>query len=97
MDPTDQKKTACYDIDVEVDDPLKGQMNSFLSSTTNQQEIAALEMKVGPPVSHCHLHLTGIFRRVVIKGERVCYKSVIDSCTGFVYYRSMRRLSTLTS
>lgn len=46
VDPTDQKKTACYDIDVEVDDPLKGQMNSFLSSTTNQQEIAALEMKV---------------------------------------------------
>uniref|UniRef100_A0A8C9V3D3 SWI/SNF related BAF chromatin remodeling complex subunit D2 n=1 Tax=Scleropages formosus TaxID=113540 RepID=A0A8C9V3D3_SCLFO len=39
VDPNDQKKTACYDIDVEVDDPLKGQMNSFLSSTTNQQEI----------------------------------------------------------
>lgn len=51
VDPTDQKKTACYDIDVEVDDPLKGQMNSFLSSTTNQQEIAALEMKV-----RLHLH-----------------------------------------
>lgn len=46
VDPTDQKKTACYDIDVEVEDPLKSQMNSFLSSTTNQQEIAALEMKV---------------------------------------------------
>lgn len=46
VDPNDQKKTACYDIDVEVDDPLKGQMTSFLSSTTNQQEIATLEMKV---------------------------------------------------
>ncbi|XP_056152850.1 SWI/SNF-related matrix-associated actin-dependent regulator of chromatin subfamily D member 2 [Lampris incognitus] len=46
VDPNDQKKTACYDIDVEVDDPLKGQMNSFLTSTTNQQEIAALEMKI---------------------------------------------------
>ncbi|XP_023649482.1 SWI/SNF-related matrix-associated actin-dependent regulator of chromatin subfamily D member 2 isoform X1 [Paramormyrops kingsleyae] len=46
VDPNDQKKTACYDIDVEVDDPLKGQMTSFLSSTTNQQEIAALEMKI---------------------------------------------------
>lgn len=46
VDPTDQKKTACYDIDVEVEDLLKSQMNSFLSSTTNQQEIAALEMKV---------------------------------------------------
>lgn len=47
VDPNDQKKTACFDIDVEVDDPLKAQMTSFLSSTTNQQEIAALEMKVG--------------------------------------------------
>ena len=46
MESLEQKKTACYDIDVEVDDPLKGQMNGFLSSTTNQQEIAVLEMKV---------------------------------------------------
>ncbi|KAG2460578.1 SMRD2 regulator, partial [Polypterus senegalus] len=46
VDPNDQKKTACYDIDVEVDDPLKGQMSGFLSSTTKDQEIAALEMKV---------------------------------------------------
>ena len=46
MDPNDQKKTACFDIDVEVDDPLKAQMTGFLSSTTNQQEIATLEMKV---------------------------------------------------
>lgn len=52
VDPTDQKKTSCYDIDVEVDDPLKGQMNSFLSSTTNQQEIAALEMKVHTACRH---------------------------------------------
>ena len=33
----DQKKTACYDIDVEVDDTLKTQMNSFLLSTASQQ------------------------------------------------------------
>ncbi|XP_062859311.1 SWI/SNF-related matrix-associated actin-dependent regulator of chromatin subfamily D member 2 [Trichomycterus rosablanca] len=46
VDPNDQKKTACFDIDVEVDDPLKSQMSSFLSSTTNQQEIAGLEMKI---------------------------------------------------
>ncbi|XP_062331120.1 SWI/SNF-related matrix-associated actin-dependent regulator of chromatin subfamily D member 2 isoform X1 [Osmerus eperlanus] len=46
VDPNDLKKTACYDIDVEVDDPLKVQMNSFLSSATNQQEFAALEMKI---------------------------------------------------
>ncbi|XP_056409039.1 SWI/SNF-related matrix-associated actin-dependent regulator of chromatin subfamily D member 3-like, partial [Hyla sarda] len=46
VDPTDQKKTACYDIDVEVEDPLKGQMSSFLLSTANQQEIAALDNKI---------------------------------------------------
>ncbi|XP_046887578.1 SWI/SNF-related matrix-associated actin-dependent regulator of chromatin subfamily D member 2 isoform X3 [Hypomesus transpacificus] len=46
VDPNDLKKTACYDIDVEVDDPLKVQMNSFLSSATNQQEFATLEMKI---------------------------------------------------
>ncbi|XP_037285259.1 brahma-associated protein 60 isoform X1 [Rhipicephalus microplus] len=41
----DTKKTACYDIDVEVDDPLKAQMNSFILSTANQQEIQALDNK----------------------------------------------------
>ncbi|XP_056323114.1 SWI/SNF-related matrix-associated actin-dependent regulator of chromatin subfamily D member 3 [Danio aesculapii] len=46
VDPNDQKKTACYDIDVEVDDPLKGQMNGFLLSTANQQEIASLDNKI---------------------------------------------------
>ncbi|XP_048196444.1 SWI/SNF-related matrix-associated actin-dependent regulator of chromatin subfamily D member 3 isoform X2 [Perognathus longimembris pacificus] len=43
VDPSDQKKTACYDIDVEVEEPLKGQMSSFLLSTANQQEISALD------------------------------------------------------
>ncbi|KAL7977142.1 hypothetical protein Chor_009091 [Crotalus horridus] len=46
VDPNDQKKTACYDIDVEVDDPLKAQMSNFLASTTNQQEIASLDIKI---------------------------------------------------
>ncbi|PIO38182.1 hypothetical protein AB205_0133170, partial [Aquarana catesbeiana] len=46
VDPNDQKKTACYDIDVEVDDPLKAQMSNFLQSTTNQQEIANLDVKI---------------------------------------------------
>uniref|UniRef100_A0A4W4G4A1 DM2 domain-containing protein n=1 Tax=Electrophorus electricus TaxID=8005 RepID=A0A4W4G4A1_ELEEL len=46
VDPSDHKKTACYDIDVEVDDPLKTQMSGFLLSTANQQEIASLENKI---------------------------------------------------
>ncbi|XP_016095746.1 SWI/SNF-related matrix-associated actin-dependent regulator of chromatin subfamily D member 3-like isoform X1 [Sinocyclocheilus grahami] len=46
VDANDQKKTACYDIDVEVDDPLKSQMNGFLLSTANQHEIASLDNKI---------------------------------------------------
>jgi len=42
----DHKKTACYDIDVEVDDTLKTQMNSFLLSTASQQEIQGLDNKI---------------------------------------------------
>merc|ERR1719318_1128920 len=40
------KKTACYDIDVEVDDTLKVQMNNFLLSTASQQEIQTLDTKI---------------------------------------------------
>ncbi|XP_053374685.1 SWI/SNF-related matrix-associated actin-dependent regulator of chromatin subfamily D member 1-like isoform X3 [Mercenaria mercenaria] len=42
----DSRKTACYDIDVEVDDTLKQQMNSFLLSTQSQNEIANLDSKI---------------------------------------------------
>jgi len=60
VDPNDQKKTACYDIDVEVDDPLKAQMSNFLASTTNQQEIASLDAKVwgSPPPSRAPQYLS---------------------------------------
>jgi len=43
---TESKKTACYDIDVEVDDTLKTQMNNFLLSTASQQEIQSLDNKI---------------------------------------------------
>uniref|UniRef100_A0A182PL36 DM2 domain-containing protein n=1 Tax=Anopheles epiroticus TaxID=199890 RepID=A0A182PL36_9DIPT len=42
----DGKQTACYDIDVEVDDALKHQMNSFLMNTASQQEIQVLDGKI---------------------------------------------------
>ena len=42
----ENKQTACYDIDVEVDDTLKNQMNSFLMSTASQQEIQGLDAKI---------------------------------------------------
>lgn len=46
VEGTDQKKTSCYDIDVEIDDPLKSQLNQFLLSTTSQQEIQQLDNKI---------------------------------------------------
>ncbi|XP_055913544.1 brahma-associated protein of 60 kDa isoform X2 [Eupeodes corollae] len=42
----ENKQTACYDIDVEVDDTLKNQMNNFLVSTASQQEIQGLDSKI---------------------------------------------------
>lgn len=44
--PHDAKQTACYDIDVEVDDTLKAQMNDFLLSTSNMHEIQGLDAKI---------------------------------------------------
>ncbi|CAB4063256.1 SMARCD [Lepeophtheirus salmonis] len=48
---SDQKKTACFDIDVELDDTLKTQMNSFLLSTSSQQEILSLNSKIHETVN----------------------------------------------
>lgn len=42
MEGVEQKQTACYDIDVEVDDTLKAQMNNFLLSTASQLEIQVI-------------------------------------------------------
>lgn len=46
VEGVEQKQTACYDIDVEVDDTLKTQMNSFLLSTASQVEIQSLDNKI---------------------------------------------------
>ncbi|XP_044178824.1 SWI/SNF-related matrix-associated actin-dependent regulator of chromatin subfamily D member 1-like [Acropora muricata] len=42
----ENKRTTCYDIDVEVDDTLKAQMQSFLLSTASQNEITAYDNKI---------------------------------------------------
>jgi len=52
VEGTEQKKTACYDIDVEVDDTLKAQMNNFLLSTASQQEIQSLDNKIHETVEN---------------------------------------------
>ncbi|XP_055862133.1 SWI/SNF-related matrix-associated actin-dependent regulator of chromatin subfamily D member 1-like isoform X4 [Biomphalaria glabrata] len=51
----DAKKTACYDIDVDIDDSLKHQMNSFVMSTQNQAEITALDSKIHETVENINL------------------------------------------
>ncbi|VDN35343.1 unnamed protein product [Gongylonema pulchrum] len=40
------KNTVCYDIDVEMEDPLKAQMTSFLHSHANMPDISALDQKI---------------------------------------------------
>ncbi|XP_021371114.1 SWI/SNF-related matrix-associated actin-dependent regulator of chromatin subfamily D member 1-like isoform X4 [Mizuhopecten yessoensis] len=60
----DSRKTACYDIEVEVDDTLKQQMNSFLLSTQSQQEIASLDSKVLVKLMSTGFNLTEIHETV---------------------------------
>ncbi|KAK0421288.1 hypothetical protein QR680_015159 [Steinernema hermaphroditum] len=48
--PVEEKNTACYDIEVEVDDPMKMAMNNFMFSLqrqqTQQSEMQMLETKI---------------------------------------------------
>ncbi|KAK6027440.1 SWIB/MDM2 domain protein [Ostertagia ostertagi] len=41
-----EKNTACYDIDVEVEDPLKQHMGAFIHAQANTQDIANLDQKI---------------------------------------------------
>lgn len=52
------KKVSCYDIEVEVDDTLKSQMQNFLLSISSQQEIQALEQKNHETVDFINQHKT---------------------------------------
>uniref|UniRef100_A0A914UTD5 DM2 domain-containing protein n=1 Tax=Plectus sambesii TaxID=2011161 RepID=A0A914UTD5_9BILA len=46
VEGTDPKKTACYDIDVEIEDPLKQQMSQFVQTQANAAEISALDQRI---------------------------------------------------
>ncbi|RDD40204.1 SWI/SNF-related matrix-associated actin-dependent regulator of chromatin subfamily D member 1 [Trichoplax sp. H2] len=46
-DTPDEKRTTCCDVEVEVDDTLREQMQTFLLSTQSQQEISQLDDKIG--------------------------------------------------
>ncbi|XP_065885316.1 SWI/SNF-related matrix-associated actin-dependent regulator of chromatin subfamily D member 1-like isoform X2 [Dysidea avara] len=45
-DAPDRSRTACYDVEVDIDDPVKPQMLSFMMSSSNQQDIASLDTKI---------------------------------------------------
>ena len=68
----DQKKTSCYDIDVEVDDTLKAQMNSFLLSTASQQEIQSLDNKIHETVSGENLYFLMAKRLLTVVSPSSC-------------------------
>jgi SWI/SNF-related matrix-associated actin-dependent regulator of chromatin subfamily D len=66
--------TACYDIDVELDDPLKAPMTQFLSTMTSNNEIHNLDMK-----------LYDLAEQVQEWKQRVdYYKRLADDPLGFV-------------
>jgi hypothetical protein len=69
----EQKQTACYDIDVEVDDTLKTKMNNFLRSTASQQEIQVRYI-IFFFLIYFQISNKFIFIAVVIK-----YKILVDS------------------
>jgi SWI/SNF-related matrix-associated actin-dependent regulator of chromatin subfamily D len=41
-----EKSSCCYDIDVEMDDPVKQQMSSFLTNLQNTPEVTLLDQRV---------------------------------------------------
>uniref|UniRef100_A0A914GUT1 DM2 domain-containing protein n=1 Tax=Globodera rostochiensis TaxID=31243 RepID=A0A914GUT1_GLORO len=43
---TESKNTMCYDVDVELDDPIKQQQSAFLQSNASVQELIALDHKI---------------------------------------------------
>lgn len=52
-DPEDPNKTICYDIEVEVDDPYKSMVQNYLQNTVSNQELTAIDNKVGYMFPYC--------------------------------------------
>lgn len=46
VDQLETKKATCYDVEVEIDDPVKQQMHEFLLAQQNQAEVTALDQKI---------------------------------------------------
>ncbi|CAF1207596.1 unnamed protein product [Rotaria sp. Silwood1] len=70
---TDPKKHACYDIDVEVDDPVRDSMRSFLSPQ-NTHELEELDGKILQYIDSINQ----------LKQSREFYLSFADDPQGFI-------------
>ncbi|CAF0792243.1 unnamed protein product [Didymodactylos carnosus] len=73
IDGTDPKKHACYDIDVEVDDPVRDTMRTFLSPQ-NTHELEELDGKILQYIDSINQ----------LKQSREFYLSFADDPQGFI-------------
>ncbi|XP_067934788.1 SWI/SNF-related matrix-associated actin-dependent regulator of chromatin subfamily D member 1-like [Watersipora subatra] len=87
--PDAAKKAAAYDVEIEVDDPKKAQMNAFMMSPQNQQEIAANDTKIHDTVEQINN----------LKTSREFYLSFADNPQEFItnwLISQTRDLKTMT-
>ncbi len=88
---TDPKKHACYDIDVEVDDPVRDSMRTFLSPQ-NTHELEELDGKVITISSEKIFFIRSMFFQILqyidsinqLKQSREFYLSFADDPQGFI-------------
>ncbi|CAF0797880.1 unnamed protein product [Didymodactylos carnosus] len=73
IDGTDPKKHACYDIDVEIDDPIRDTMRTFLSPQ-NTHELEDLDGKILQYIDSINQ----------LKQSREFYLSFADDPQGFI-------------
>ncbi len=88
---TDPKKHACYDIDVEVDDPVRDSMRTFLSPQ-NTHELEELDGKVITISSEKIFFIRSMFFQILqyidsinqLKQSREFYLSFADDPQSFI-------------
>lgn len=58
VDETEQRKTTCYEINVEVDDPMVAQMMKFMVTTAEQPDLHDLNDKLRDTVNEINQRKT---------------------------------------
>ncbi|KAI6236236.1 SWI/SNF-related matrix-associated actin-dependent regulator of chromatin subfamily D member 1 [Aphelenchoides besseyi] len=88
-----EKSSCCYDVDVEMDDPVKNQMASFLNHPQNMAEITQLDQRVYEIVEQIN----------EMKTRRDFYTSLADDPSGFIQKwlisqsRDLRQINEMNS